>query len=158
MPSKTQEAAQRFFASPSFAVAGASPVTSKAGYRILAWYHEHGLQVIPINPTRPSIDLPSKTYTTVADVSSLSSPDSTAVSIVTPPKVTRQLLEDAKRAGVKAVWLQPGSFDEEGLKFAQDNFESAVGGFDEGTLGPEGWCVMADGENIMKSVGTKWVS
>ena len=151
-----QEAASRFFRSTSFAVAGASPVTTKAGYRVLAWYHEHSLPVTPINPSRPSIALPSKEYNTVADVSALASPASTAVSFVLPPKVTRQVLEAAKEVGVKAVWLQPGSFDEEGLKFAKDNFETAVGGSEEGTIGPEGWCVMADGEATMERAGIKW--
>ncbi len=58
--------------------------------------------------------------------------------------------------GVKAVWLQPGSFDEEVLMFAKEHFGIAVGGSDEGTTGPEGWCVMADGEEAMSRAGTKW--
>ena len=156
MPSQMQEAAHRFFASPSFAVAGASQSPSKFGYRILSWYHAHSLPVTPINPSRPSISLPSKTYSTVPNVSSLSSPSSTAVSFLTPPKVTKQILEEAKRAGVKAVWLQPGSFDDEGMKFAKENFESAVGGYDEGTMGGEGWCVLVDGEDAMEKAGRKW--
>ena len=67
-----------------------------------------------------------------------------------------QVLEEAKKMGVKAVWLQPGTFDEEVMKFAKENFESVVGGFEEGTKGPEGWCVMADGEEVMKRAGIKW--
>ena len=86
----------------------------------------------------------------------MASPATTAVSFVLPPKVTRQVLEAAKEVGVKAVWLQPGSFDEEGLNFAKDNFETAVGGTEEGTIGPEGWCVMADGEATMERAGIKW--
>ena len=70
--------------------------------------------------------------------------------------MTRQVLEEAKNAGVKAVWLQPGSFDEEGMRFAKENFESAVGGYDEGTVGGEGWCVLVDGEDAMDKAGRKW--
>jgi predicted CoA-binding protein len=153
-----QEAAHRFFTFPHFAVAGASQSPSKFGYRILTWYHAHSLPVTPINPTRGSIQLPSKTYSTVPTVSSLSNPSSTAISFLTPPSVTRQVLEEAKQAGVKAVWLQPGSFDEEGMRYAKENFESAVGGFDEGTMGGEGWCVLVDGEEAMAKAGTKWKS
>jgi predicted CoA-binding protein len=156
MPSPMQEAAYRFFTSPSFAVAGASQSPSKFGYRILTWYHEHSLPVTPINPSRPSISLPSRTYSTVSNVSSLPSPSSTAISFLTPPYVTRQVLEEAKKAGVKAVWLQPGSFDEEGMKYAKENFESAVGGYDVGTVGGEGWCVLVDGEEAMRKAGRKW--
>lgn len=156
MPVTMQEAAHRFFASPSFAVAGASQSSSKFGYRILAWYHAHSLPVTPINPSRPTISLPSKTYQTVPSVASLSSPSSTAVSFLTPPTVTRQVLKEAKEAGVKAVWLQPGSFDDEGMKFAKENFESAVGGYDEGTVGGEGWCVLVDGEQALDRAERKW--
>jgi predicted CoA-binding protein len=151
-----EAAARRFFSSQHFAVAGASQDRSKFGFRILAWYHEHSLPVTPINPGRPSIALPSKTYHTVASVSALQNPSQTAVSFLTPPAVTRKVLAEAKSAGVKAVWLQPGSFDDEDLKFAMDNFESAIGGYEEGTVGGEGWCVLVDGENMMRSAGRKF--
>lgn len=151
-----QEAAHRFFLSPSFAVAGASQSASKFGYRILAWYHAHSLPVVPINPSRPSISFPSRSYDTVPSVSQLPNPTATAISFLTPPNVTRQILAEAKAAGVKAVWLQPGSFDDEGMKYARENFESAVGGFDDGTVGGEGWCVLVDGENAMRAAGREW--
>jgi predicted CoA-binding protein len=151
-----EAAAKRFFSSQYFAVAGASQDKSKFGYRILAWYHENSLPVTPINPGRPSIALPSKAYDTVPSVSALQDPSQTAVSFLTPPTVTRKVLSQAKSAGVKAVWLQPGSFDDEDLKFAKENFESAIGGFEDGTVGGEGWCVLVDGENMMRSVGRKF--
>lgn len=151
-----QEAARRFFASPSFAVVGASQDASKFGYRILAWYHMHSLPVIPINPGRPSIDLPSKAYPTVSSVRELPKPSETALSFLTPPTTTRKVLEEAKKAGVKAVWLQPGSFDDAALKWARDNFESAIGGFDDGTVGGEGWCVLVDGEDALDAAGRTW--
>jgi len=50
---------------------------------------------------------------------------------------------------VPAVWLQPGSFDEEGLEYAKREFKAGVGG-DGG--GPEGWCVLVDGEAAMREV------
>lgn len=107
----------------------------------------------PINPSRPSIDLPSKSYKTVNSPSALSDPHSTALSFVTPPSITRTALTEAKSAGVKSVWLQPGSFDDEILKYAKDNFENAIGGFDNGTVGGEGWCVLVDGENALQAAG-----
>lgn len=74
---------------------------------------------------------------------------------MTPPSVTRTALAEAKSAGIKSVWLQPGSFDDEILKYAQDNFENAVGGFEHGTVGGEGWCVLVDGENALRAAGKK---
>ncbi|KIW54083.1 hypothetical protein, variant [Exophiala xenobiotica] len=152
-----ETAAKRFFSSPYFAVVGASQDKSKFGYRILAWYHVHSLPVTPINPGRPSIALPSKEYDTVPSVLALPNPTQTALSFLTPPSVTRRVLEEAKSAGVRAVWLQPGSFDDRDLKYAKENFESAVGGFEPGTVGGEGWCVLVDGENAMAAAGRKFV-
>lgn len=52
--------------------------------------------------------------------------------------------------GIKAVWLQPGTFNDEVLEYAKDNFESAVAGDEEGTVGGEGWCVLVDGPRLLK--------
>ncbi len=150
-------AARRFFASPYFAVTGASQDQNKFGYRILSWYHQRSLQVTPINPGRPKISLPSHTYDTVSSVSSLPHPEQTALSFVTPPSITRAILKEAKNVGVKAVWFQPGSFEDEDLEYAKKHFESAVGGFEDGTVGGEGWCVLVDGEDALRGAGKKIV-
>ena len=47
--------------------------------------------------------------------------------------------------GVPAVWLQPGSFDEEGLQYAKREFKAGVGGHED-RGGGEGWCVLVDGD------------
>lgn len=92
-----------------------------------------------------------QTYPTTPNLSALPHPTETSVSIITPPKVTRKVLEEAKKVGVPAVWLQPGSFDDEGLKFALQEFRAAVGG--DGGRGGEGWCVLVDGERVAKAAG-----
>ena len=48
-----------------------------------------------------------------------------------------------------AVWLQPGSFDDEGLEYAKREFKAGVGG--DGGRGGEGWCVLVDGDWCMKA-------
>lgn len=112
--------------------------------------------MIPLNPSRPSISVPSKSYNTVPNVAALPNPGQTALSVITPPPVTRKLLQEAKAAGIKAVWFQPGSFEDQDLKFAKENFESAIGGFEDGTVGGEGWCVLVDGENALDAAERKW--
>lgn len=62
--------------------------------------------------------------------------------IITPPSVTMQLLREAKDAGISAVWLQPGSFDSEGLRLAQSEFKAVVAGLEGNPRGHEGWCGM----------------
>lgn len=110
----------------------------------------------PINPSRPAIALPSKSYNTAPSVATLPEARQTALSFLTPPSITRKVLEEAKSSGVTSVWLQPGSFDDEGMQYARENFENAVGGFDEGTVGGEGWCVLVDGENAMQAAGREY--
>lgn len=163
-----------FFQSPRFAVAGASSDISKFGYRgastlssvgilvvlittraVLVWYHIHGLPVTAVNPKNPEIKLPSRSYIAVDSPASLTSPSQTSLSIITPPPVTRKVLEEAKSVGVPAVWLQPGSFDIEGLEYAKANFRAAVGG--EGGMGGEGWCVLVDGESGLEAANRQWI-
>jgi hypothetical protein len=73
------------------------------------------------------------------------------LSIITPPAVTKQVLKEARDAGVKAVWLQPGSFGADELAYAEREFPgAAVGGFGDGTRGAEGWCVLVDGEKALR--------
>lgn len=63
------------------------------------------------------------------------------------------MLREAKKLGVPSVWLQPGSFDDDVLKFAREAgaFEAVVAG--DGGRGPEGWCILVDGERGMKAAG-----
>ena len=75
---------------------------------------------------------------------------STSVSIITPPKATLAVLKEASKLGVPAVWMQPGSFDDEVLAYARGpeaGFEAVVAG--EGGGGGEGWCVLVDGEGAV---------
>lgn len=127
---------------------------------VFKWYIDHSLPVTPINPSAPSIkayppwpSLEIATFETVPNISALPSPAETAVSIITPPKVTKKVLQEAKEAGVRSVWLQPGSFDDEILKYALSEFDGGVGG--DGGMGHEGWCVLVDGEKAMKAAGRK---
>jgi hypothetical protein len=71
-------------------------------------------------------------------------PTETSLSIITQPSITLQVLREAKEAGIPAVWLQPGSFDNEGLAYATKEFKAGVGG--SGGMGGEGWCVLVDGD------------
>lgn len=96
----------------------------------------------------------------------LPDPRRTSVSIITPPAVTRRVLEEARALGVPAVWLQPGTFDDEVLALARrgegddaeaeadgTGFRAVVAGFGGGTRGGEGWCVLVDGEKGLRAVG-----
>ncbi|KAG6209225.1 hypothetical protein E4U50_003065 [Claviceps purpurea] len=149
----TETAARTFFASPFFAVVGASSNPAKFGHKgalFHAWYLHHGLNVTPVNPGSAAVTVSGQDHRTVPDLSSLPNPKETSVSIITAPPVTLKVLEEARKLGIPAVWLQPGTFDDEVLERAleQDAFKSVVYG--RGGRGHEGWCVLVDGEKAMK--------
>lgn len=67
-----------------------------------------------------------------------------------------QVLKEAKDAGVPAVWLQPGTYDDQVMEFARKEFKAAIGGIEGNTNGEEGWCVLVDGEDGLEVAGRKW--
>jgi predicted CoA-binding protein len=124
--------------------------------KVFAWYLQHSLPATPINPRSPSISVLRRDHVTAPNPTALSDPpaSSYSLSVITPPAVTKKLLKEAKEAGVPAVWLQPGSFDEEVLEYAQANFKAAIAG--NGGRGGEGWCVLVDGEEGLRLAGREW--
>ncbi|PON25675.1 hypothetical protein TGAM01_v205560 [Trichoderma gamsii] len=153
MAAVTEATAKRFFSSPLFAVVGASSNPAKFGHKVHAWYLNHDLPVTPINPASQFVDVNGEQHPTKPDVKALPQPKDTSVSIITHPGITLNVLKEAKSVGIPAVWLQPGTFDDEVLKFALEDgaFEAVVYG--EGGRGSEGWCVLVDGEKAMKDAG-----
>jgi predicted CoA-binding protein len=112
--------------------------------------------VTPINPRASEVNVRNKAYATVSSPSALQSPTETSLSIITPPKVTIGVLKEAKAAGIPAVWLQPGTFDDDVIEYVKKEFKAALYGMDGGTSGGEGWCVLVDGEDGLDLAGRKW--
>jgi CoA binding domain len=83
----------------------------------------------------------------------LTNPKEYSVSIITPPKITKATLAEAKELGIESVWLQPGTYDDEILAYVKKEFKGGVGGYEGGTVGGEGWCVLVDGEEGMRAAG-----
>jgi len=123
---------------------------------VLVWYHAHSLPVTAINPKEPTITIDGTSYKAVPNPAALQHPESTSLSVVCAPSVTKTLLKEAKVAGIKAVWLQPGTYDDEILKYASEEFEAEVAGMEGGTVGGEGWCVLVDGNKSLRDAGRKW--
>jgi predicted CoA-binding protein len=104
-----------------YAVVGASSNQSKFGYKVLNWYLNHGLPVIPINPTSTEI-LNIPTSKSVIDaINDLDAKypgnDGLSLSFITPPHVSLEVLNDIERNGlqgvIKGVWYQPGAYDDD---------------------------------------------
>ncbi|KAG6861166.1 hypothetical protein C0995_003176 [Termitomyces sp. Mi166 len=125
-----------FLKNSTFAVVGTSKDQTKVGNRILRWYQAKGLDVIPVHPvclftvsysgaslTHGVIqkELELEGLKTITDISELSSPSTTALSIITPPKITLSVLAQAKELNVPSYWIQPGAEDEAVLEYIKEN-------------------------------------
>jgi len=103
------------------AVVGASNDPDKYGYVIVRTLARAGYTVLPVNPKGGTIaGLPA-----FADLPSVPRPVH-IVDLVTPPDVTRRVLEHLDPATVDAVWLQDGSFDDDVVRLAEARFPVVV--------------------------------
>ena len=97
---------QNFLNAKTFAVAGASRDRNKYGNRVFRALLEADRQFVPINPPAREVE-GHEAYASVKNLS----PAPEALSIITPPHVTRQVIAEAIEVGVKHVWMQPGAED-----------------------------------------------
>ncbi|MEZ6134268.1 MAG: CoA-binding protein [Pirellulaceae bacterium] len=104
----------KFLAAKSFAVAGASRDRTKYGNRVFQALIASGRAVYPLNPSATEVES-YPAFATIGDLPEV--PES--LSIVTPPHVTRQVVEEAIAVGVKNIWMQPGAEDSQGSKLAR---------------------------------------
>lgn len=102
------------------------------------FYLYHDLPVTPINPGSATISAPEKDHPTVPSVAALPNPKQTSITVITPLG-NSQGAPGGQGDGIPSVWLQPSSFDDNVLKFAneQGGFDAIVAG--DGGRGHEGW-------------------
>lgn len=113
-PRSVDERIEQFLASPAFAVVGASTDRSKYGNKVLRCYLQHGRKAYPVNPKAPEVE-GQKAYPTLAAL-----PEKVAaISVITPPEVTEQVVRAAHAAGVRHVWMQPGAESDEAIRAAE---------------------------------------
>ena len=93
------------------AVVGASRNPEKWGYKLYRFFKGYYRKVYPVNPRAGEID-GDKAY---PDLRSLPErPD--VVNLVVPPHAAREVVREAINLGVKMIWFQPGSEDEEAIE------------------------------------------
>ncbi len=114
---------EAFLASESFAVVGASVDRSKYGNKVLRCYLQHGRTVHPINPRAEEVE-GLKSY---ASLAALPAPVP-AISVITPPAITEQVVRDAAAAGVKHIWMQPGAESAAAIRAAEELGLSVIAG------------------------------
>jgi uncharacterized protein len=104
-----------FLNASTFAVAGASQDRSKYGNKVFRALVASGRTAYPLNPTANEVE-GDPAFASIAELPVV--PES--LSIVTPPHVTRLVIQQAMAAGVKNIWMQPGAEDSKGSQAARE--------------------------------------
>jgi len=95
---------ETFLKAKAFGVVGASTSREKYGNKVLRCYLQAGRKAVPVNPKEKTVE----GLVAVASVKELP-PEVEAISVITPPQVTEQVVEAAIAKGIKHVWMQPGA-------------------------------------------------
>jgi predicted CoA-binding protein len=106
---------EAFLSATTFAVAGASTNREKYGSKVFRALVDSGREVYPLNPTAGEIE-GQRAYAKLADLPVAAQ----SLSIVTPPAVTRQIVQQAIESGIQHVWMQPGAEDESASQSARN--------------------------------------
>ena len=107
-----------------FAVVGASRDTEKYGYKV---FHDlkraRARPFTPVNPNASAVDGDP----CFASLSALPEVPQ-VVSVVTPPAVTEQVVQECAKLGVRNVWMQPGAESPAAVQFCRDSGVAVVAG------------------------------
>ncbi len=109
-----------FFGQKCWAVVGVTANREKFGYRVYKALLAK-LKVYPVNAKYAEID-GVKCYASLSQLPEL--PD--VVDIITPPKVTLEIVKECSALGIKKVWMQPGAESEEALEYCRQHGIEAV--------------------------------
>jgi predicted CoA-binding protein len=119
----TNERIRAFLSAGPHAVAGASDKRDKYGNKVLRCYLQRQMPVFALHRTLREIE-------GVPAFSSLAALPQRphGISIVTPPPVTEQLVEECAAAGVQHLWMQPGAESAQALVRAAQLGLSVIAG------------------------------
>lgn len=123
-----------FLNAKKFAVAGASTKRHKYGNKVLRCYLEHNYDVIPVNPGADEVE-GIACAGSIADLP----PDVEALSIITAPAVTLEVVKQAIEKGIKHIWMQPGAEEPAAVELCRDH----------------GLNIIADGSCLLIELGFK---
>ena len=93
-----------FLAGGPHAVVGASRDRGKYGNKVLRCYLQHGRRVFPVNPQAAQIE----GLAAYGDLGTLPEPVH-GISVITPPRISEWVIEQAAALGIERVWMQPGA-------------------------------------------------
>lgn len=98
-----------------WALLGATDDKSKYGYKIFRTLEDNGYTVYGINPKYDTID-GLKVYKSIDEVPAVVD----GINIIVNPKIALASLPAIKEKGIKNLWFQPGSFNDEVIDKAKE--------------------------------------
>jgi predicted CoA-binding protein len=119
----TDTAIETFLSASTFAVAGASQNRAKYGNKVLRCYLQNGRTAIPINPGASEVE-GQTAYPAISDIPN----PVESLSIITSPPVTENIVDEAIKAGVKNIWMQPGAESPAAIAAAQSAGLNVIAG------------------------------
>lgn len=97
-----------------WAVVGVSEKKDRFGYKIWKILKEHSYTAYGVNPNYDKIE-GEKIYHSLSGI-----PEKIEVlNMVVGPKIAMKTLDDAKEVGIKYIWFQPGSFNDNVIEKAK---------------------------------------
>ena len=105
---------QEMISLKNWVVIGATDDKSKFGYKILKKLKDKGYNVCGINPKYKEIE-GIKIYSNINEIKE----NIDVANIIVNTNIAITMLDDIKNKGIKNVWFQPGSFNDEVLEKAK---------------------------------------
>lgn len=107
---------EEFLQSPEFAVIGASSNRNKYGNKVLRCYIQHQMKVYPVHPSEDEVE----GLTVFSSVMELPN-EVKSISIITPPQITEEVVNEAIKRGIQNIWMQPGAESQQAIQNCLDH-------------------------------------
>ncbi|RME03555.1 MAG: CoA-binding protein [Planctomycetota bacterium] len=109
---------ENFLQIQTIAVVGATNKTEKWGYKVFTTLQKHGYNAIPIHPTLSEIQK-IKVYPNLTKACQEHHIE--GVSLIVPPSVALEVIQECHQHGIQHIWLQPGVESQEILQWANQH-------------------------------------
>lgn len=106
-----------------WAVVGANQDPDKYGNKIFRLMLSKGYRVYPVNPLYDEVE-GEKCYQNLASLPEV--PE--VIDMVVSPKRGKAVIEEASSLGIKYIWLQPGTYDDEIMELIESKGMTPVKG------------------------------
>ena len=114
---------KQFFTSRAFGVIGASTKRDKYGNKVLRCYMQYHKKVYPVNPRADIIE----GIHCIDQVANLPN-EVKSLSVITPPQITEDIVDQAIIKGIKHIWMQPGAESELAIQKCKQHGMNVIAG------------------------------